>query len=465
METADLLQAVELKQEGRIYGVPYETPQWRTQQEPAPEIGQIFLEDIKERSAILALSNTSTRQQVFEAYAADVDALTQRRQEADAFMLDVVICAMERFHVSAEKQKQEIALLRSLLEPLGIAPEICLTAERCSMPVPELVEWIQIEFYREIDKIARRIAATLDHLAEHNVVGLLEWKDTDICKFHYFTWNTQHAEKTIETSMTGDIFAWNTVTTKIENVTRLNRIRHTHHVVNAGMHTVHDYARPMPPRVRALLKKAPPWLAPHLVVVDGTETLTERVTCFAGEQASVRTESVTRYDPAIELGRFVFAGWNESDLLPEPRVSFFTRIKQSWLPKVLQLLMVIFVLELVYLASVLVIPKSESRSYQDYLTSLPRQTLHVTSRQGAIELPTYPYVFLGGTPNGDGVRLRGSLGSGNKEPGNNISIKLNRFRDELYGDINLRKLEGIPFIVHVQSATDAQIVYSVERLN
>jgi hypothetical protein len=68
----------------------------------------------------------------------------------------------------------------------------------------------------------------------------------------------------------------------------------------------------MPRRIKALLDGAPPWLKPHLVIVDGTQTMAEEVTDTAGK-VSTTTISVVRYDPAVAFGQFALAGWDDNE--------------------------------------------------------------------------------------------------------------------------------------------------------
>ncbi len=317
-------QAVELTRGGRLFGRPEQTVQSRARQDPAPEIGKIFIDDLVTKSAILALTTTSGRDEIITAYGADIAALAQRRNEADAFMLRILTCAMDRFSVDKDQHAAEKEALRSLLEPLGIAPQIALSGKRLAMPPEQLVDWLKTEFRSETDRIARRIATTLHYLADFNIVGLVDWLTADVCTFHYFTWSADHSSSS-KTERTGDIMAWNTLITRVNHTTTLRRTRHTHHVVNAGMHLVTDYKGKMPKRVKRLIESAPAWLKPYLVVIDGTETLSERVTAVASEQTEQTVHSVVRYDPAIAIGPFILTGWNESEVDP----SWWSRFRKN----------------------------------------------------------------------------------------------------------------------------------------
>ncbi len=164
-----------------------------------------------------------------------------------------------------------------------------------------------------MDRIARRVATSLDCLAEHDVVGLIDWKSSDVCKFHFFRWDIV-STTTVSHKHEGDIMSWNTLVTTSVKTDEINQTRHVHHLVNAAMHTVADYSRPMPERITKLIAEAPFWLKPHLVIVDGTETLCEVIKKKVGVVTRRNVESVLRYDPAVALGRLVLGGWGESEI-------------------------------------------------------------------------------------------------------------------------------------------------------
>lgn len=91
--------SVELKRGGRHFGRPSQTVQERFRQDPPPEIGMIFVEDVVAQSAIMALTEKATRSQIIEAYANDICIIAERREEADTFMFRVLACAMEHHNV------------------------------------------------------------------------------------------------------------------------------------------------------------------------------------------------------------------------------------------------------------------------------------------------------------------------------------------------------------------------------
>ncbi len=107
---------------------------------PSPEIGKIFIEDIVAVSAILALPDKPTRQQILDAYGKDVHALGKRRQEADGFMLAVLRCGMERAGVTNAEFINQEEVFKTILQPLGITPQLDLTAEAHALPFEELAK-------------------------------------------------------------------------------------------------------------------------------------------------------------------------------------------------------------------------------------------------------------------------------------------------------------------------------------
>lgn len=469
MSIAAPLHAVGLKRGGRHYGQPQPLED-RVRQEPAPEIGRIFVEDLVASSAILALSPEATRAQIIAAYGTDIGTLAARQKEADGFMLAVLECGMDRAVITQQdKRNAETNALKRLLEPLGINPQIALTAERSAMAPAELVAWLKDEYRAEIDRIARRIATTLHYLADHHVVGLVDWTSPDVCKFHYFAFNVRQA-KTSTSKRTGDILAWNTLTTRTETTTETDRTRHTHHVVDAAVNAIADYARPMPPRITKLLETAPPWLRPHLVVIDGKETLSERITETVGSQVVVETHSVVRYDPAIAFGQFVLGGWNEADIIVPP-VEKETESEVGDIGKMfLILLLLIGGVALIISLAVSVNNAKAAEAYSTYLAQNKAEsaTTFTTLRGKNLTLPVdYPLSYKGPSNAGGGPAIRFATVI------TDYRTSVDRWQDAsltrgpdgvLYGDIYLRHRFSLPFILHVHSAGETEIVYTVERL-
>jgi hypothetical protein len=459
MNTAVPSKTVELTLKGRLYGQPAQTTLERALQEPPPEIGSIFVEDIKKASAILALPDEPTRSEIFAAYGKDILDLTRRRQEADRFMLAVLECGMDRFHVEFGKRKAEKDSLQRLLEPLGVDPQIGLTADKSALPEAELTAWLKAAFHSEIGQIARRIATTLHHLADHQVVGLVDWKGLDVCMLHYFTWSAEHSSNT-KHERTGDIMSWNTLTTTVAETIRLKRTRHTHHVVNAGVHQASDYKLRMPSRIKLLLANAPAWLKPHLVVIDGYETLSMETTTLADESVSEQVHSVMRYDPAVAIGNFTLAGWNEQDVQKESADA------TDW-KKTLLVVPAIFG-AVIALVSIFIHfnDKWSMERYEAYTQGLVGEQF-TTVDGAAIKLPIdYKLVYHAAVERRSIMCFSTWAASNGEIPAREVWTNVllpDSIEQWGYGDLDLRREFGLPFILHVSYAGPDKMNYTVER--
>lgn len=465
--TLDPSQIVTLPWRGRSYGMPRLSLEQRYKVEPAPEIGKIFLEDLITKSAILALPADPSVEAIFSAYSEDITAIELRRKESDTFLFQVLACAMDYFNVDESKRNSEVEALTKLLVPLGIMPQIALTAEKCALPARELTAWLKAEFLTEMDRIARRIAVTLHYLADQHVVGLVDWKSSEILKFHYFTWSVEHSSTTSQ-KRTGDVMAWNTLTTTQVDTAKIERARHTHHVIRAAVHSLADYKQPMPRHIEALLTHAPVFLRKHLLVVDGTEVLSEKASEIAGESVKVSTTSVTRYDPAITFGSFVFGGWSADDLLPESQTNRDTPKKSSWTfswPVAFGLMVVIGCVCAIFYA-LNKVEKSSFRAYQNYLAVQPVSSQVMTARDGErIMLPVeYSLVFKGNfSRESTSVRLMTYSYVGNEQKPVFREVMLpSKHKGTAYGDVDLRHSLGIPVILHVRSLEDGKLSYTTE---
>jgi hypothetical protein len=459
---------VELNRAGRLYGMPALNLETRVRQEPPPEIGKIFVEDLVKKSAIMALPHEPTRGQILAAYKSDIALLTTRRNEADGFMKAVLETAIPKTgsYEDFDLKKKEWKMLQGLLRPLGITPQISFTAERAALPANELTVWLKSEFKAELDRIARRVATTLQYLADHNVVGLIEFPSTDVCKFHYFTWASDEKQVAVtdgdKTVSRGMISFERTVT----NEASLIRTRHTHHLVDAAIHRVADYKRPIPGRVKELLERAPAWLKENLLLIDGTETLTEEVTDVAGK-LTTNTVSVVRYDPAVAFGQFALAGCSESETQPEATVE-----ETFWeTGRGVLLIAVSFIAAAVIGISIL-IHISNVNLEKDHQAYVEKNTMAAMGKQfntktgERLTLPIqYPLVY-NGVVNGTGFSISlKTIDAGN--PANDMWSQfgqLNHFGDNVpYGDVDLTKL-NVPLIMHVLRADPDSITYTVEQV-
>lgn len=184
-----------------------------------------------------------------------------------------------------------------------------------------------------IHTLVKKLVLSLDCLTELEVVGLIHWLQPDACQYHFFRHVLKVAPGDVRESAREEVTDRGSVRER-KRVTRVERdfvqtrsiARHVHDLVccrNYALAGATDV--PMPDRVRHLIRKIPPYLGRFLRVVTGKEVrrliierdiLTETTT-DTEESVTVREEHLYRPDPALVLGHYVLAGWDEDELRPE----------------------------------------------------------------------------------------------------------------------------------------------------
>lgn len=190
----------------------------------------------------------------------------------------------------------------------------------------DLLQWSTRQF-------AQSLVGALDQLVDRGVVGPITW-DTRVsswCSLHYFRREIAHddAGQTIQTQISrprqdiGVRALWSTETTTTARRTthEFRHVRIEHQLVDAQRVELGDRRLVVPQEVQPLVARLPDWLAPLVsgvigegrgeqrIVLDEQSDMTEEVTVTRTR----RMEPNRYFDPALVLGHYVLAGWDETE--------------------------------------------------------------------------------------------------------------------------------------------------------
>jgi hypothetical protein len=326
MATVGHTDSVGVVLEGRHFGM--DQPMDVKFRQPIPEALTAVGVDLRTRSALLGLGaqgHPLTRPLIADAYGADLRTLERRREEFTAWMREVIRCSIvspagRAPLVEADVQKAW-AELRAEVPAVGSSDLLRLPFERARRLPSELIGELQGEYRDATHRLIQLFTFWLHRLVEGEFIGLVEWagEAADVCRYHFIQheYRQDVLGEEIRAERAGPIWG-GTVTTFLDRAIRsqLFGLRYVHHLVGATLHRPEEYPHLMPERIHRLLKTAPLWLRPHVLLVDGQLTRQEIVRQQIADRTAVETRvlSVYRYDPGVLLGPFIIAGWTAEEV-------------------------------------------------------------------------------------------------------------------------------------------------------
>lgn len=99
-------------------------------------------------------------------------------------------------------------------------------------------------------------------------------------------------------------------------------ISHVHHVHHPVRRKVGSEKYPIPVQFVPILQSIPPWLAPSVRILEGTQINEIQREERSSERSNMERQYVSstwQLEPAILVGNFVLAGWNEKEIEAERR--------------------------------------------------------------------------------------------------------------------------------------------------
>lgn len=156
--------------------------------------------------------------------------------------------------------------------------------------------------------LREKVVATLDDLVAQKQVGLIQWFSQSVCRFSYYT--AMHKDQVVRQYQQRN-----------QRITERERthihMMHIHDVIEAEQIPLPASSVKMPRRVRALINEFPESLKPFGRVVIGNEIATQTTEVNRAREIITETEVIEssfRRDPALILGHYVLAGWENGEV-------------------------------------------------------------------------------------------------------------------------------------------------------
>ncbi len=350
--------------DGRRYGD--EAPLKELFGQPIPPAFIPIAEEIAGQSQLLKLHGDTSKKEIFNAYAVDLELLNRYMQEFEGAVEQAVRCSIITWNQDDLSTAEQWKGLKDQIPPLGSAVLLALSATRAAKAVPELLRELKQEFDQSVIYVIRRMAIWLELLVDEEVVGLNEWAGEDACAYHYFLHEEQ--EKVLEQEKRTEVIydpdkprGQRYTDTRINKRTvqrSQSRERHVHHIVNTHVWELPDFPDKLPKRVCVFLDAMPEWLQPHVRIVSGDITMVEQLRKVTSDNVAIEEEvlSVWKRSPALVLGPFVLLGWSADDLkLGAGFARLQKAVDQTPLPKKVTLGMVLGILSALVI-SVMAVP-------------------------------------------------------------------------------------------------------------
>lgn len=281
---------------------------------PEPALSPIFTGIRKGLTNQLLLKNAS-RSTLHAEFGKRVGLFVNTFQQIKDFLIAIHRSNMSGTDFAAIAAKQES--IKSEVQKITYSPAASLTAEVAILPEKEQLEYLNKSIELNVGALVAFLSSSLDALVAGKQAGLIEWFSADVCRFHYFL----EAHETKDTILDHRHTAFggtHTETFTRETTQTVMNERHQHDLVDAQVHAVGKVYVPF--RISTLTKSLPDMFRPYFSVVTGNqifEHVVREIKQTTSQAAESRTwhepppMSVWRLDPALTIGEYVVAGWDE----------------------------------------------------------------------------------------------------------------------------------------------------------
>ena len=145
---------------------------------------------IRQQSALLVLEDSVTKEAIYHAYNKDLELLQRYQGELETTIQAAVRCAIIGSGSNARQDwrrcQEAWELLKTQIPSGPAALLIDFPHTRAALPAPQLIQELRTEFRQGIDYVLQSLADWLRVLVANEFVGLVEWGDLDVCRYHYF---------------------------------------------------------------------------------------------------------------------------------------------------------------------------------------------------------------------------------------------------------------------------------------
>lgn len=283
---------------------------------------------LRQQSALLAIGEISSKKPVYTAYATDLQMLKRYQEDLEKLIQNAVrfsIICHGRNRDQERRWETTWEILFAQMPTQATALLMDLPYTRAALPVSQLLTELKQEFDRGIGMVLNPFAEWLDLLTGLEFIGLVEWSDINVCRYHFFRHEIteevigQRERKEVHTYPSRPFGSRNEALIIRDRDIRRRQFqeRHVHHIVEAKLYRPEEYLFRVPRNVAMFMDAIPKSLITHIRIVEGTITKEEVYRHQVAEENLVRSDvlSVTKYSPGILFcQRYNLMGWSGDDL-------------------------------------------------------------------------------------------------------------------------------------------------------
>lgn len=460
---------------------------------------------LKQRSALFALQPVDglTRDQVIDAFRTDLELIDEHVEALNTCVRLAILCSIrahdpKKSHDYEDQRKMEEDVRRLWYElcqeipPLGQQSLLRLDSDLAAKSAVQILEQLQHQFDASMRRIPQIFVCWLQLMAEKEMIGVVEWTDVDVGRYHYF--KRERDEKELDRSKEDYLIdedpsqpfgSRRTYRTIVNSTVRLRNFfeRHVHHIVRGRIDNLEEYGQKVPCYVADLIEALPPLVRPMCEIVSGDIVHEEIVRRTDTKVYVVRDESVFKASPAVTIGgAFTLAGWSSDDMKKEDATRYYEgqKAKETFLKLESRQLRRSYVIGVLVLAAVaaLLTPivlwciesqnaavAAAQREYDNYQQTIPqglRGHEVMQFQRLVLEGDTDPILFGNASRSSHSVTWSLTLQRGQKpEKPQYVAHYEVPYHDHVgaYGDVDLMPQLGVPATLHVIGIDKGRSMY------
>ena len=134
------------------------------------------------------------------------------------------------------------------------------------------------ELRSKVQSVVTDLYSALDRLVNNEGVGLIQWLNGSLCKFHFFRdvvvhelqKSTAHETRTVSRPNASSQFVTTVSEVRAQSGVNTQRLaRHEHELMNAVAQSVQECSLIIPRTVQRVVELIPDWLQPLAKIVSG----------------------------------------------------------------------------------------------------------------------------------------------------------------------------------------------------
>lgn len=286
------------------------------------------------------LAQQTTKTELYDTFASSITLLQNDCETLVRFIAQICECnVMIKTQWMDDKKlfevmKDRIKKFTAELPEFRVRMPNVLNQELEQIPSQAMVRLkLEAGLRDECHKTVKDFCKALDKMVDLEQVGIVEWKPSNCCDYHYFTNNVertvtgQRTKSRLEKRSGIDEEVKVRIDEKETDLeTTYSHSRHIHQLIMAKKYSISAARKagiPIPPRVESLIANIPNVLKEDVHIVAGQLvsqlTITrdlETASSKDRQRQETEIERVYKPDPALTFAFYSLTGWSDAELNP-----------------------------------------------------------------------------------------------------------------------------------------------------